>query len=369
MSKPINANVNFNTNHTADANTNTNHTANANTNQHRRDAADEKEVQGSTIIDLEVDYEPPSYYFEPYGDVFSCNYRIPSSPSLTPFSKVSEYNPGRPPSRARICRSVSSSLSLTPFSNGLFDLHSFSTNELPQAQPRPPVASPSSELFQLNGLPRLSPPSEIQARGELAANMSVDIEADVWGVAGGSPVASGDGGGIGHGNGGGSTSNSNSKGKNRNLKQQHHPEEPNASHPHEGDPDEFHYPSHDHQEQGLEPELLNSSESLQLRPPPISRLRLPPISRLLRPPTLRTTASPSSTENSNSNRRKFDWVKAEKNWDTSVPLTRMEQVWEGDCWVGWKVGCFFFFLRFFLPGFFSLYFFVFFLFSFSPFFV
>jgi len=290
MSKPINANVNLNTNHTADANTNTNHTANANTNQQRRDAADEKEVEVSTIIDVEA------------STIFDFDF---------------EYG---------LIKRARGSSSIIPFSNGLFpDLRSFSTNELLQAHQRPSVASASSELPQLNGLPRLIPPSEIQARGELVANTSVDIEADIRGVASGSPVASGDGGG--------STSNSNSKGKNRNLKQQHHPEGPSASHPHE-DPDEFHYPSYDHQEQRFEPELLNFSGSPQ-------------------PPTSRTTTAPSSTKNSNSNWRKIDWVKAEKKWDTSVPLTRVEQVGEGVAGLVGRWGVFFLEVFFFFFFFFS----------------
>lgn len=283
MSKAINASVNLNTNHTATANTNTNHTANANTNQHRRDTADETEVEASTIIDLE--FENDQYDYEPRLHTFGfrgcrCSSKISSSPSLTPFS------------------------------NGLFDLPPFFTNALPQAQQRPPVASP-----QLNGFPRLILPSDIQAQGELAANVFVDIEADVCGGAGGSGGASGDEGGVGHGNG---TLNSN------------YPQEPNASQSHE-DPDEFHYPFDDHQEQEFEFEWLNYSESLQ--------------------PTSRTTAAPYFTENSNSNRRKIDWAKTEKNWDTSVPLTRVEHVGEAGCWVGWKVRCFF------SSWFFSLFFF------------
>ena len=296
MSEAINANVDLNTNHTANTNTNTNHTANANTNQHRRDATDENEVEVSTTIDVDANIDEYDHHekFDSSNEAvrLACRLPPPGSQSATFPSLISFFS------------------SLIP---------------QPQAQQHPPVAS--SELPQLNGFPRLIPPSE---RGELAANMSVDIEADVWVVGGG---ASGDGGGVGHGNGGGGTSNSNSKRKNRKLKQQHYPREFNASQPHE-DPDEFHHPSDD---QELELELSNYSE-----------------------PTSRTTAAPSSAENWNSNRRKIDWVKAEKNWDTSVPLTRVEQVGEAGCWVAWKVGCFFlprvfsssFFLASFLLSFF-----------------
>jgi hypothetical protein len=306
MSEAINANVDLNTNHTvtANANTNTNHAANANTNQHPRDAADEKEVEPSTTIDVDADIDE----YDHHKESDSSNEAVRLACRLPPPGSHSASFP-----------------SLLAFFSNLSNGF-----PQPQAQQHPPAASASSELPQLNGFPRLIPSSEIQARGELAANMSVDIEAGVLGGAGGSGGASGDGGGVGHGNG---ISNSNSKRTNRKLKQQHHPQGPNASQPHE-DPDGFHYLSDDHREQELE--LSNYSEPLQLRPPPTSR----------------TTPAPSSTENSNSNRRKIDWVKSEKNWDTSVPLTRVEQVGEGGCWVGWKVGCFFLFLRFFLPRFF-----------------
>ena len=312
MSEAINADVDLNTNHTANTNTNTNHTADANTNlnQHRRDATDENEVEVSTTIDVDANVDE----YDHHEKSDSSNEAVRLACRLPPPGSQSASFP-----------------SLLAFFSSL-------SNGFPQsqAQQHPPVASASSEASQLNGLPRLIPPSEIQARGELAANMSVDIVADVLGDAGGSGGASGDGGGVGHGNGGGGTSNSNSKRKNRKLKQQHYPQEPDISQPHE-DSDEFHHPSDDHQEQELELELSNYSE-----------------------PTSRTTAAPSSAENWNSNRRKIDWVKGEKNWDTSVPLTRVEQVGEAGCWVAWKVGCFFlprvfsssFFLASFLLSFF-----------------
>jgi len=258
----VDANVNANVN----PNSNANDTAN--TSQHRRDAADEKEVETSTIIDVdEYDHEERHSYDHPL--------------SLT------------------ITTSQSFDL-ITPF-NGSLDDHSYHDDH-PQAQQHPPVASASNGVTQLNGLPqrRLIPPSEIQARGELPANMfvtSVDVEADVWGAAGG---AGGAGGG-----GDASNSNANSKKKNRKRKQQQQ-QEYHASRPHE-DADEFHYPPPDD-----EVALLDYSEDPQ--PPSASALAL-------------------------SSKRNFDWVKAETNWDTSVPLTRVEQVGEGG-WVGWKVGGF-----------------------------
>ena len=281
----VNANTNTNTNDTANAN--------ANANQHRRDAADEKEVEASTIIDVDADIDAYDHEDERHPS--------PSHDSLaTPISSSSSFN----------------------LINGSLGDHSYYNNR-PQAQQHPPVASASNGAPQLNGLPqrRLIPPSEIQERGELPANMfvtSVDVEADVWGATGG---GGGAGGGIPDPN------SKRTKKKNRKLKQQQQ-QEHHASQPHE-DGDEFHYPPPDD-----EVELLDYSEDPQ---------------------------PPSALPLAGSSKRNFDWVKAEKNWDTSVPLTKVEQVGEGG-WVGWKVGALFFvslfcfFLAFFPLAFFPRFF-------------
>ena len=272
------------------ANTNTNINDTANANQHRRDAADEKEVEVSTIIDLHADIDAYNHENE------------------------------RAPSRYCLASPISSSSSFNLINGSLGDQSYY--NNRPQAQQQhPPVASASSGVPQLNGLPqrRLIPPSEIQERGELPANMfvtSVDVEADVWGVTGGG--AGGASGGIPDPN------SKRTKKKNRKLKQQQQQEHHASQPPHE-DCDEFHYPPPDD-----EVELLDYSEDPQ---------------------------PPSALPLAGSSKRNFDWVKVEKNWDTSVPLTEVEQVGEGG-WVGWKVGVLFFvslfcfFSRLFSPCFF-----------------
>jgi len=80
------------------------------------------------------------------------------------------------------------------------------------------------------------------------------------------------------------------------------------------------------------PRLLSLEDADEFYyPPPDDELEL------LDPRPPSTSALPLSSKCTH---RNFDWVKAETNWDTSVPLTMVEQVGEGG-WVGWKVGCFF----------------------------
>ena len=267
MANPIPRKIVFADDGVVNVNVNANSNANTNPNQHQQNAADEKEVEACMIIDVDADIEE----CEPHS-----------------------YDHPQAQAQAQAQSST----------NGLSEPHSYD-----HSQPQPQYAT--------NGVPRLIPPSEIQARGELPPNMfvtSVDVEADVWGAAGGGDSGIPD------------PNSKRSKRKNRKLKQPQQRQEYDASQYAE-DVDEFRYPPV-LEDQGFE--LLDYSEDPQ-----------PPITALSSKDTNSISKDTNPNPNPNQN-RKFDWIKAEKNWDTSTPLTSVEQVGKGG-YVGWKVGIFLYF--------------------------